>query len=1253
MSVSIGKIVGIEGVFHVKGVDGSVRKILDGDTIYEGEIVIGNQGNNPSDNIVVSMKDGSDIIVLGHEKQLFDASLSAQEFAKEETVTQKDSIQAILEANGDIENIGDLETAAGEGITIQSTEGGEANFASANNASTDINAELRQRAFEDERFESSEDVRLGETLEVDPADTTAINDPLILTVVVNDIATTNEDSAVIIDVLANDTDIDADGVKSPVASVTDGAHGTVLINANGTLTYTPTANYNGVDSFTYTNAEGATATVNVTINPANDNPVAVNDTISILEDMNNTQNVYTLATSDFGTYSDIDGDALSAVKIDTLPANGVLYLNGTAISSGAEILATDIDAGRLTFNPIDHSDVDGNFTFSVSDGTNWSSSSYTTTINITAVADAPTLSVIGSTTLTQEINIGNVTSTSNGFTISAYKADGTASTISVNGSPSGFGVAGAASGADSELGYLSGVGSEKIVVGFNQDIASVDVSFAWKNPTENATYTFYKDGVVVGTGTSVGGSDGVDSAVTLQPDSGALFDTIIFSAPRLGDDYLINSITYDKVESTSGAIVVNELDSVGLNISSSLVDTDGSESLTVVLKDIPVGFVLSDGTNTFTADVSTTSVNITGWNIGALTLTTPNISTTTTYTLNVVATATEFSNGDIASTTLPIEVTVNNNPNLMILNDNIAQVNEAALSIGTSSASTAEIAAGNILSDDTLPSGAILSNISIVGGSTDSSVAGIITVTTAEGNKLVVNTATGDYTYTLINAVNHSIAGEEIDTFAYTVTDSSGLSSTANLSVRILDDAPVVNNATSVSISLPEPADTNIIFTLDVSGSMDTIVSGTTTRFDIAKQALIDTINVYSQQGDVNVNLTLFNGGAVSLGWKNETEILDYLSKLTMNHSTDTILYNGATIVGLTNVYTNYEAALSETPTTYSTNLPTADKTVAYFISDGAPTVENNEGNDKKNNVGTDSESGWLDASYVTNWTNFIAANSIDLMVIGIGTNLSTYYLDLVQVQVGEAAIVVSDATQLSDVITSTIALIEGSLYSLDGSAGINFGADGGHISELIYGTTTYTYDVANPTQTIALSEGSMELNFETGDYVYTPTINSGNDLVEEFNLTVVDNDGDIYTSSLTLSIGVGETFAFNETTDIDGGAGYDTFLVIGDDNIDFSGLSNNISNIEAINLGSGAQTITLGLNDVLDMTDENNVLRIDGDSSDHLSLDTITSSNPAGEWTLGESIVIDNQEYSRYVGEVGGSEVTLEVSTNIQVDES
>ncbi len=162
MSVSVGKVVVLEGVFQAKGLDGSTRQISKGDTIYEGEIVIGSQSNNPSDNIVVSMKDGSDIVVLGQEKQLFDASLSVEEFAKEETVTNKDSILAMLEANGDIENIDDLETAAGEVATAESTEGGEAAFAQANNASTDISADLRDRIFEDQPFKSSAEILITE-----------------------------------------------------------------------------------------------------------------------------------------------------------------------------------------------------------------------------------------------------------------------------------------------------------------------------------------------------------------------------------------------------------------------------------------------------------------------------------------------------------------------------------------------------------------------------------------------------------------------------------------------------------------------------------------------------------------------------------------------------------------------------------------------------------------------------------------------------------------------------------------------------------------------------------------------------------------------------------------------------------------------------------------------------------------------------------------------------------------------------------
>src|SRR5206468_2839430 len=130
---------------------------------------------------------------------------------------------------------------------------------------------------------------------------------------VNDIATVAEDSGpVTLDVLANDTDVDGDALV--VTSVTQGTHGVAAVTAGGmAVSYTPNANYNGSDSFTYSIADGNggsdTATVAVTVTAVNDAPVAVNNAYSTNEDAALT----VAAPGVLGNDTDPDGNSLTAV----------------------------------------------------------------------------------------------------------------------------------------------------------------------------------------------------------------------------------------------------------------------------------------------------------------------------------------------------------------------------------------------------------------------------------------------------------------------------------------------------------------------------------------------------------------------------------------------------------------------------------------------------------------------------------------------------------------------------------------------------------------------------------------------------------------------------------------------------------------------------------------------------------------------------------------------------------------------------
>ena len=187
---------------------------------------------------------------------------------------------------------------------------------------------------------------------------------------VDDSATTDEDAPVVIDVLSNDTDVDGDTLS--VVSVSDPAHGSATINEDGTVTYTPDPDFNGVDTFTYTITDGNggsdTATVTVTVRPVNDGPDAVDDSATTDEDTSVT--IPVLAND-----TDPDGDTLSVVSVSD-PAHGSVTVN----PDGTVTYTPDPD-----FNGVD------TFTYTITDG-NGGSDTATVTVTVRA---GPVTSISG------------------------------------------------------------------------------------------------------------------------------------------------------------------------------------------------------------------------------------------------------------------------------------------------------------------------------------------------------------------------------------------------------------------------------------------------------------------------------------------------------------------------------------------------------------------------------------------------------------------------------------------------------------------------------------------------------------------------------------------------------------------------------------------------------------------------------------------------------------------------------------------
>ncbi len=320
MSSVIGTVASIDGKFYAKAQDGSLREVSHGDAIYEGEVVLGDKNNGAIDSVIVTLDNGTDIVILGSEAQLFDASLFDVEFAENETVSESESIEKMFSelnsnvdaeqtANDDIDDVEDIDTESGT-QEVTSTEGGEARFAQTTGSSVDINAEVRGED-ESDNYERSLGSILGtETpVYVNSAATRYVAD--LLTAANNAAATANDAIAAAnaaVDTLeANDNPTAAD--IATAQNAIDAADAAIATAATAATAYSDAASSAG-------EAVEATTAVGSTDAAQADLTAAVNAEIDSDADV---ADLLTAANNAAATANDAIAAANAAV--DTLEAN--------------------------------------------------------------------------------------------------------------------------------------------------------------------------------------------------------------------------------------------------------------------------------------------------------------------------------------------------------------------------------------------------------------------------------------------------------------------------------------------------------------------------------------------------------------------------------------------------------------------------------------------------------------------------------------------------------------------------------------------------------------------------------------------------------------------------------------------------------------------------------------------------------------------------------------------------------------------
>jgi hypothetical protein len=307
--------------------------------------------------------------------------------------------------------------------------------------------------------------------------------------------TVQEDGSLVVTaaegVLVNDTDPEGDPLTAVLVSGPSNAQSFTL-NADGSFSYTPISDFNGIDTFTYKANDGTedsnVASAAITVTPVNDAPTANPDSASVDE---GSSVVIDLAGNDTDPDSALD---LNSIAITGGPANGTLADNGdgtvTYTHDGSE---TGVDS----------------FTYTIRDVEGALSNAVTVTLTVAPVNDAPALLLPGGAVNFYEGDGPTIIDASSAVTdVDSTNFDGGTLTVDFT---------------------ANGTGSDRLGIGSQGGPGSISVT--------GNTVRYNPGGGPVTIGTVSGGTDGVTPLVV----------TLNANADATAVNALLRSITYDNV----------------------------------------------------------------------------------------------------------------------------------------------------------------------------------------------------------------------------------------------------------------------------------------------------------------------------------------------------------------------------------------------------------------------------------------------------------------------------------------------------------------------------------------------------------------------------------------------------------------------------------------------------------------------------------------------------------------------------------